>query len=291
MLDASQIEFYQQNGYLIIEDYADEKTIAELQAAADTIIDEFDMSTIRIFTTDEQNRHSDHYFLESGDKIRCFFEEAAFNDKGDLVVDKRLAINKIGHAMHDLMPVFERFSYREQLLNIAEQLGQQEPSIAQSQYIFKQPEIGGKVNSHTDSTFIYTDPLSCIGAWVALEDAGMENGCLCAIPGSHTSPLQQQFVRNEEGTGTVFVTTNEERIEWDDQKLVPLEVKKGALVLLHGAVVHASYANHSRKSRHAYIVHLIDLKSKWSPRNWLQRPPEMPFRSMKSVVRSTGDKK
>ena len=43
--------------------------------------------------------------------IWCFFEAEAFDDDGRLTQDKALSINKIGHAMHDLDPVFESFSY------------------------------------------------------------------------------------------------------------------------------------------------------------------------------------
>jgi len=284
-LTKEQLDSYQKNGYLIINDFANDQDIQSLKQDANRLIDEFDMEQIRIFTTENQTDHMDEYFLNSAGTVRCFFEEEAFDKNGNLTVDKHLAINKIGHAMHDLETIFQRFSYRRDLLGIMKDIGLNRPAIAQSQYIFKQPNIGAKVNPHTDSTFLYTKPLSCTGAWIALEDATMENGCLCAIPGSHTDyPIQEQFVLNEQNTGTEFVNTSSKRVQWPEEALIPLKVKKGALVLIHGGVVHASYANRSSNSRHAYIVHIVDQDSEWSDRNWLQRPAEMPFEDMETVV-------
>ena len=51
-----------------------------------------------------------------------------------------------------------------------------------------------------------------------------------------------------------------------------VEVKKGSLVLLHGRLPHYSCENKSLNSRHAYTLHVIDGKSKYSDYNWLQRP-------------------
>lgn len=51
--------------------------------------------------------------------------------------------------------------------------------------IFKNPKIGGEVPKHTDHTYIMSSPSSCIGIWVALEDATKENGCMWGYPGSH----------------------------------------------------------------------------------------------------------
>ena len=57
-------------------------------------------------------------------------------------------------------------------------------------YIFKQPNIGGEVTCHQDSTFLYTEPIDIVGLWFALEDATIENGCLWAIPGGHRQRTQ-----------------------------------------------------------------------------------------------------
>ena len=79
------------------------------------MVQEFDPARSFRSSTHEQNRLADDYFLTSGDKIRFFFEENAFNPDGTLKYEKEKSINKIGHALHDLDPVFERFSRSEKM--------------------------------------------------------------------------------------------------------------------------------------------------------------------------------
>ena len=108
MLSSLQQTRYQQNGYLVLPNFKTVAEIAALRARAGEIVDAFDPSeNISIFTTQEQDRRVDDYFMGSADKVRCFFEEEAFDAAGQLKQDKSLSINKIGHAMHDLDPVFD----------------------------------------------------------------------------------------------------------------------------------------------------------------------------------------
>jgi phytanoyl-CoA hydroxylase len=65
---------------------------------------------------------------------------------------------------------------------------------------------------------------------------------------------------------------------WPEEKLVPLEVSKGSLIILDGLLPHKSLANRSSKSRHAYTLHVISADSRYPETNWLQRSPEMPLR-------------
>jgi len=73
------------------------------------------------------------------------------------------AINKIGHALHTLSPQFRAASLSVTNAAIGRSLGFQDPRILQSMIICKQSEIGGRVPSHQDSTFLYTDPPSAVG--------------------------------------------------------------------------------------------------------------------------------
>jgi phytanoyl-CoA hydroxylase len=139
-------------------------------------------------------------------------------------------------------------------------------------YIFKQPRIGGEVGCHQDAAFLATEPSSVIGLWFALEDATTENGCLYAAPGGHRGPLRSRFVRHDAGgpnDRTAMITLDATPLP--DEGLVPLEVAKGTLVVLHGHLPHGSAPNRSARSRHAYTLHVIDGACTYLPDNWLQR--------------------
>ena len=90
------------------------------------------------------------YFLNSANNVSFFFEEDSFRSDGSLVQDKALSVNKCGHALHDLDPVFRMFSRSERMAAIYKSLGFQRPTPVQSMYIFKQPKIGGPVVAHQD---------------------------------------------------------------------------------------------------------------------------------------------
>ncbi len=277
LLQLNLLDRYRDNGFLVLEEFADPASCDLLRARAEELVQEFDPAeVVSIFSTREQNRLTDEYFMTSGDKIRFFFEENAFDADGTLKYGKEKSINKIGHALHDLDSLFDRFSRNHKVKELAQAIGLEKPLLVQSMYIFKQPNIGGEVTCHQDSTFIYTEPIDIAGLWFALEDATIENGCLWAIPGGHRKGLKSRWRRTNEGR-MEFETYNSE--PWAESELVPLEVSKGSLILLHGLLPHRSFENRSPRSRHAYTLHLIGSNAKYAADNWLQRPENTPFRS------------
>lgn len=285
-LTPSQIAGYERDGFLVLPGFASAESCRSLRHAAESIVDRFEPDEARtVFTTDEQERVSDRNFLRSGSGIHCFFEEEAFDDRGVLRQDKALSINKIGHAMHDLDPAFEAFTYTPQLAGVATDIGLTDALALQSMYIFKQPHIGGEVGCHQDATFLYTDPVSVTGFWFALEDATLENGCLWAAPGGHRTSLRKVFQRAgaTDDDGTVFDVLDPARLPAPTE-LVPLEVEAGTMIVLHGLLPHWSDVNRSAVSRHAYSVHCISAHAAYPAWNWLQRPASMPLRSLQGTA-------
>mmetsp|Transcript_7639 Transcript_7639/g.11244 ORF Transcript_7639/g.11244 Transcript_7639/m.11244 type:complete len:282 (-) Transcript_7639:34-879(-) len=269
LLTPSQLNFFNQKGYLVLPKFIGTSELDRIKSRALSLIQEWTPSSNHpFFTTNEQNRTANKYFLDSASNISFFLEEHSKS------LSKPDCVNKIGHALHDLDPEFKSFSYRKEYREILHDLGYIAPQIVQSMYILKSPKIGGEVNKHQDRTFIISDPPSCIGIWVAVEDAKRGNACLWAYPGSHK--LGTQVVWERTGDQMEFKEL------WEGEKEVGseecLEVDKGSVILLHGDLIHWSDQNFSDSSRHAYTVHAVESQdTSWSPKNWLQRSDELPF--------------
>ncbi|EFA79185.1 hypothetical protein PPL_08011 [Heterostelium album PN500] len=284
-LTSEQVKQFNEQGYLIVPNFVPDNEIDEIRNEMSNILTNMNIEDEinNTFQTNEQDRNSNKYFLESGDKICYFFEPDAIKDK-KLVVDKGVALNKIGHALHDLNPVFEKFSYHQRIKDLINSLDfYKKPLSVQSMYIFKNPKIGGEVGIHQDSTFLHTSPLTTIGLWFAFEDAIVANGCLRGLPGSHKNGINRRFIRDKDGSGALVFDPKENTDNYDKKDFVALECKKGSVILLDGAVVHYSEPNTSNISRHAYTLHFIegDGSAVYESNNWLQRPdPALPFREL-----------
>jgi hypothetical protein len=315
-LTPAQLAAFHRDGYLIIPDALPPSTVSDLLSETHRLLDQLDLSThplTRFLTGGEtgDNHVGDDYFLSSGDKIRYFLEDDAFDADGNLTKPKHRAVNKIGHYLHGLSPPFASLLSCSPDVNkgmkarpaaVAKALGFTDPRVLQSMVICKQPEIGGAVPPHQDSTFLYTDPPSAVGFWYALEDATLENGCLSFLPGSHRwAPVERRLVRKDaqgNGAGTEMVPNQgsrfprgegygEELKEEGKGEYVPGEVKAGSLVLIHGNLLHKSERNLSQKGRIIYTFHIIEGAEgfEYDERNWLQPPKD----GFTKLYREAGD--
>jgi phytanoyl-CoA hydroxylase len=270
MLSPAQVGHFHQQGFLALENVFTAQQIAGLRQSALEIVDAFDIDRHRtVFRTNDRDAGRDDYFFESAEAVHCFLEEGALDDEGELIVPKELAINKIGHAMHDLAPGFTGFCRLGVIGEVLRDIGVQAPQLWQTMYIFKQPSIGGEVRWHQDASYPITEPPAVTGVWIAVEDATRENGCLWMQPGQHRSPLREIYQVNwdlREGRLDML-----DRTPWAREKAVAMEVPAGSMVLFNDHMPHYSSQNRSGTSRHAFTMHVSDTGPVWSEKNWLQR--------------------
>jgi phytanoyl-CoA hydroxylase len=317
--------FFDATGFLHSKAFASlEECAAMKQQMADLVRDDWkpDQQALDSFGTDtEQNTARGDYFLESSDRIHYFTEPTALDKDGTSLLpeyqvddnSKMTALNKVGHALHLTPGAFSDYCLSEKVRDLVLDLGWQDPVVPQSMYIFKQAKTGGVVNSHQDSTFLFTTPKqSCLGLWLALDDATLDNGCLWVRPKSHREAARRQFKRNPAHFGSAAIESRSnnaggdasqpklimddlyehEDIIWDgslpehgwkgllEAGFVPVECKAGDLVVFNGELDHLSLPNGSDHPRHTFQLHLVEgpgASVTWSPSNWLQYPDGRPF--------------
>ncbi len=95
---------FDSDGYLLIEDFVPAALCDLLIARANELVTEVDIEAHgTVFSTKSVAHAADRYFRESGGAIHFFLEEEAVDSNGRLTHPKELAVNKLGHAMHDLV--------------------------------------------------------------------------------------------------------------------------------------------------------------------------------------------
>jgi len=255
-----------------------------------------------VFHTYGNEKLNQDYFLDSAATVKFFLEKDAVHTDTGLVkedIPKAEIINKVGHALHFLDPVFTEYSQSQKVKNLVKSLGYKDPVLPQSMYIFKQGTIGGEVTSHQDSTYLFTTPhQTCLGLWLAIDDATLQNGCLWARKGSHHEPIRSQLVRtdaaadpNNDSNLRAKLAPQDILVDGDDDVgemsrrarnwmgkvpggsvkyseeteaalraagFVPLPVKAGDLVCFPGTTDHLSLANETPKARHTFQLHLVE---------------------------------
>ena len=113
---------------------------------------------------------------------------------------------------------------------------------------------------HQDEDFIPTRDRSLTGAWIAMDDATVNNGCLWVLPGSHKPGVlwPQKFHFD-----TRFDCTRESYgMPWNDADSIPVEVKAGSIVFFNGYLLHRSLPNRAESGfRRCLVNHYMSAES------------------------------
>ena len=116
-------------------------------------------------------------------------------------------------------------------------------------HLFLKAPGGKEVPWHQDLSYWPIEPVINISAWVAIDEATVENGCLEVIPGSHKVCLPS--VRAPEG---MLFPTMTDPTKFDVTKAVPIVLKPGEFILFNEKTLHHSAVNGSQKRRMGLAV-------------------------------------
>jgi ectoine hydroxylase-related dioxygenase (phytanoyl-CoA dioxygenase family) len=152
----------------------------------------------------------------------------------------------------------------------------------QSMLFVKGPGMPGQA-WHQDERYIPTRDRSLVGAWIALDDATIDNGCLWVIPGSHRSGYL--WPSRDHGNPDEF-DISDESYGFDDAGAIPVEVPAGSVVFFNGHLLHRSLKNRTGGYRRALVNHYLNAWSKlpWQPLGGSVEAWQVPMLDNRTIV-------
>ncbi|MBP1966565.1 phytanoyl-CoA dioxygenase family protein [Paenibacillus aceris] len=137
--------------------------------------------------------------------------------------------------------------------------------IWHDQIQYKPPVLGGPTHWHQDHPlWPVIQPADLISAWVALDDAVIENGCMWMVPGSHKWGNHQKYLSSNDE----FMPVHKQPDllpEGAKVEAVPFEIKKGQVGYHHSLTWHGSPNNRSELKRRAIAVHYMPGHTYYAP--------------------------
>lgn len=177
------------------------------------------------------------------------------------------------HFPHWVSPVAQRMVAHPGLVEVLTQIsGAHLPhwdgsvKACQSMLFVKGPGMPGQA-WHQDERYIPTRDRSLVGAWVAIDDATVDNGCLWVVPGSHRNGyLYPTRVHDDPDE----YDSSDQAHGFDESDGVPVEVPAGSVVFFNGYLLHKSLKNRTDGFRRALVNHYLNA---WSLLPWHTQGP------------------
>jgi phytanoyl-CoA hydroxylase len=194
------------------------------------------------------------------------------------------------HQPHYISPVIEKYVRHAKICGILGQITAAHlpfwdgrVKCMQSMAFVKPPQFQGQA-WHQDEIYIPTRDRSLIGAWIAIDDATIENGCLWVVPGSHRSGYL--YPQREHGNPDEFDFA-QESYGFEESAEIPVEVKAGTLVFFNGYLLHRSRKNRSSVYRRVLVNHYMNA---WSLLPWsLKEGEHVAMADRRNVIPVVGD--
>jgi ectoine hydroxylase-related dioxygenase (phytanoyl-CoA dioxygenase family) len=163
------------------------------------------------------------------------------------------------HMPHKISPLMRATMAHPKLVPILTALISANLKAMQTMLFVKRSGKPGQA-WHQDEHFIPTRDRSLCGAWIALDDATIENGCLWMHPGSHARgvlyPTRPHGDDRSDSAEEVFGHG------YDREGGAPVELKAGGVAFFNGYVLHRSLANRAKTGfRRALVTHYMSAES------------------------------
>jgi ectoine hydroxylase-related dioxygenase (phytanoyl-CoA dioxygenase family) len=221
-------ERYSEDGYLVVHGLVSRSELEELKA-----------DTVAIF----RGRYPVEGIVKADD-----------SEPDDAVLAKYLCI----HQPHKISEIQRSFIHHSKVVDVLKEIIGPDVKCMQSMLFVKPAGFPGQA-WHQDERYIPTEDRSLTGAWIAIDDATVENGCLWVIPGSHKWELcaTAPQAANDEYDGI-----GETAIGLDEASAIPAEAPSGSVVFFNGYLLHQSKRNRSNGFRRALVNHYMSARSR-----------------------------
>ncbi|MFN8526969.1 MAG: phytanoyl-CoA dioxygenase family protein [Chloroflexota bacterium] len=225
-LSEADLAFFRANGYLAIEGLLSADEVAVAKAALSDLI-----------------AHRERYGDGLGIQEEPYYQDGGTTAVGD---DPELRVRKLWKFAKSERRLGE-LTRHPKLVALLDQLIGPGHRMIQDMALLKPPYAGAEKPWHQDNAYFDYTPLDgIVGAWIAVDRATVENGCMQVIPGTHLDgPAPHYHVRD--------CQLNDERVEVPRALVVPLA--PGGVLLFSGLLHHGTPPNRSADRRRALQFH------------------------------------
>ncbi len=234
--------FFRKNGFLVVHD-----------AIAPSELEKMRRETVAIC----RGKRGEMIFEKKRDgsmDVRPSTEEIA-GMSDDEAIARVLCI----HHPHKFSPVMRQALAHPVIVDVLTKVVGPNLKCMQSMLFIKASGKPGQA-WHQDEDYIATRDRSLIGAWMAMDDATIENGCLWVIPGSHQPGiLWPQYPHDDPRFDCAHESYD---FPYADDDAVPVEVPAGSIVFFNGYLLHRSLPNVKKTGfRRALVNHYMRAES------------------------------
>lgn len=217
-LGKSDIDFFQTNGYLVVHNLIKTETFALYQK----IYDDFISGVIDVGLNRRDLKGEDG------------------NSKTESITQIMVP------SLH--YPALLDSEYYQKVRAVARTLLGKDLEIDFDMFINKAPHSEAPTPWHQDCAYWIEMPdKRAVSAWMPLDEAHLDNGCMWYVPGSHLLPMRKHASTARNGALIC---------EGNEAEAVSIPLDPGSCVFHHGATVHYSRGNTTGDNRRAMIVNL-----------------------------------